>query len=77
LTPSSSDVKGAWNVTEPGVYVESGTGNLYLFPLEAFSSPVVRLYTQDGSVLVLLSRDPFITTFEARILAAEHDIKLS
>ncbi len=66
------------NVTEPGVYVEAGTGTLFRFPPEALiagSSPVVRRETQEGSVLVQLSRDPFITTFEARMLAAECNIK--
>lgn len=68
------------NVSEPGAYVEVGTGNLFRFPPEALiagSSPVIRRETQDGSVLVQLSRDPFITTFEARMLAAEHNIKPS
>lgn len=66
------------NVNEPGVYVEAGTGVLFRFPPEALiagSSPVVRRETQEGSVLVQLSRDPFITTFEARMLAAECNIK--
>ena len=64
------------NVNEPGAYVETGTGNL--FPPEALiagSSPVVRRENQDGGLLVQLSRDPFITTFEARMLAAESNIK--
>ncbi len=66
------------NVNEPGAYVETGTGNLYRFPPEALiagSSPVVRRENQDGGALVQLSRDPFITTFEARMLAAESNIK--
>jgi hypothetical protein len=61
------------NVNEPGAYVETGTGNLYRFPPEALiagSSPVVRRENQDGGLLVQLSRDPFITTFEARMLLA-------
>jgi hypothetical protein len=69
----------AWqNVNEPGAYVEAGTGNLYRFPPEALitgSSPVVRRENHEGGVLVQLSRDPFITTFEARMLAAECNIK--
>ncbi|HEV8438836.1 MAG TPA: hypothetical protein VGT40_12130 [Methylomirabilota bacterium] len=66
------------NVTEPGVYVEVGTGDLYRFPPEALipgSSPLIRRETLETAVLVQLSRDPFITTFEARMLAAEHNIK--
>jgi hypothetical protein len=69
----------AWqNVNEPGAYVEAGTGNLYRFPPEALitgSSPVVRRENHEGGVLLQLSRDPFITTFEARMLAAECNIK--
>ncbi|HKW93404.1 MAG TPA: hypothetical protein VJX92_16025 [Methylomirabilota bacterium] len=66
------------NLTEPGAYVEAGTGNLYRFPAEALiagSSPIVRRENQDGAVLVQLSRDPFITSFEARMLAAECNIR--
>ena len=68
------------NLNEPGAYVEAGTGNLYRyrFPPEALitgSSPVVRRENQDGGILVQLSRDPFITSFEARMLAAECNIK--
>ncbi len=66
------------NVTEPGAYVEVGTGDLYRFPPEALiqgSSPVIRRETVETPILVQLSRDPFITTFEARMLAAEHNIK--
>jgi hypothetical protein len=58
--------------------VETGTGTVYRFPPEALiacSSPVVRRENQDGGLLVQLSRDPFITTFEARMLAAESSIK--
>ncbi len=69
----------AWqNVTEPGAYVELGTGDLYRFPPEALiqgSSPVIRRETLEAPILVQVSRDPFITTFEARMLAAEHNVK--
>ena len=71
--------QGPWSdVTEPGAYVDAGTGSLYRFPPEALiagSSPVVRQENQDGGLLVQLSRDPFITTFDARMLAAECNIK--
>ena len=67
------------NLNEPGAYVEAGTGNLYRFPPEALivgSSPVVRAEEiKNGGLLVQLSRDPFITSFEARMLAAECNIK--
>ena len=66
----------SWQNLNP--YVEAGTGNLYRFPPEPLivgSSPVVRRENQDGGLLVQLSRDPFITSFEARMLAAECNIK--
>ena len=49
------------NVTEPGAYVEVGTGDLYRFPHEALiqgSSPVIRRETLETPILVQLSREP-------------------
>jgi len=66
------------NITEPGTYVDVGTGDLYRFPQEALmqgSSPVIRRETLEAPILVQLSRDPFIRTLEARMMAAEHNIK--
>jgi len=66
------------DITEPGTYVDVGTGDLYRFPREALiqgSSPVIRRETLEAPVLVQLSRDPFIRTLEARMMAAEHNIK--
>lgn len=69
----------AWrDVNEPGAYVEVGSGDLYRFPMEALlkgTSPLVRKESAGASRLVRISKDPFITTLEARMLCAEHNIK--
>ncbi len=65
-------------ITEPGTYVEVGTGDLYRIPKEALihgSSPVIRKESLGASRLVQLSNNPFITTFQARMLACEHNIQ--
>ncbi len=66
------------DLSEPGAYVEMGSGDLYRIPKEALihgASPVIRKESLGASRLVKLSGDPFITTFEARMLAAEHNVK--
>jgi hypothetical protein len=69
----------AWeDVNEPGAYVERGTGDLYRVPKEALlqgGSPVIQKQSSGASRLVRISKDPFITTFKARMLCAEHNIK--
>jgi len=71
--------EAAWDsITEPGAYVEIGTGDLYRFPKEALiqgSSPVIRKESAGASRLLQLSQDPYITTFEARMLSSEHNVK--
>lgn len=65
-------------LNEPGAYVEIGTGDLYRIPQEALSqggSPMIAKQSLGSSRLVQLSKDPFITTFQARLLAAEHNIQ--
>ncbi|HWP57470.1 MAG TPA: hypothetical protein VNL14_06260 [Candidatus Acidoferrales bacterium] len=65
-------------LTEPGAYVEKGTGDLYRVPKEALlqgGSPVITKQSAGASRLVRISKDPFITTFKARMLCAEHNIK--
>lgn len=62
------------DIDEPGAYVERGSGDLYRIPKEALipgASPVIR----KESRLVRLSKDPFITTLEARMLACEHNVE--
>jgi hypothetical protein len=65
-------------VTEPGAYVEVGSGDLYRIPKEALisgSSPVIRKESAGASRLVQLSLNPFITTLQARLLSCEHNIE--
>ncbi len=69
----------AWeDLTEPGAYVERGTGDLYRFPKEALipgASPIIVKQSSGASRLVQLSKDPFLTTLQARLLCAEHNIQ--
>jgi hypothetical protein len=66
------------NLSEPGSYVELGTGDLYRIPKEALiqgGSPVIRKESLGASRLVQLSKNPYITTFQARMLACEHNVQ--
>jgi len=69
----------SWDeLNEPGTYIEKGTGDLYRVPKEALihgASPVIRKESLGASRLVQLSKNPFLITFEARMLCAEHNIK--
>jgi hypothetical protein len=65
-------------VDQPGAYVERGTGDLYRIPKEALipgASPAIVKESRGASVLVKLSDDPFLTTFKARLLCAQHNIE--
>lgn len=65
-------------INEPGAYIERGSGDLYRFPKESLipgASPSIVKESRGASVLVKLSEDPFITTFKARLLAAQHNIE--
>ncbi|MCG8425936.1 MAG: hypothetical protein MI754_01105 [Chromatiales bacterium] len=65
-------------INEPGAYVELGTGDLYRVPKEALlegSSPYIRKESAGGSNLMKVTADPFVTTLEARMICAEHNIK--
>ena len=66
------------DIDDPGAYVEVGSGDLYRIPQEALirgASPVIRKESTGASRLVRVSRNPFITTLEARLLCAEHNIQ--
>ncbi|HEY7677446.1 MAG TPA: hypothetical protein VIG69_10260 [Candidatus Methylomirabilis sp.] len=69
----------SWHdLSEPGAYVERGTGDLYRVPKEALipgASPVIRKESLGASRLVQISRNPFVTTLEARMVACEHNIE--
>jgi hypothetical protein len=65
-------------INEPGAYVELGTGDLYRVPKEALlkgSSPLIRKESAGGSNMMKVTVDPFVTTLEARMICAEHNIK--
>jgi hypothetical protein len=66
------------DIREPGTYVERGTGDLYRIPKEALiqgASPVVVKESRGASVLVQISKNPFVTTLEARLTCAQHNIQ--
>ncbi len=69
----------SWDeINEPGTYVEKGSGDLYRVPKEALiagSSPIIRKESMGSSRLAQLSKNPFVTTFEARMLCAEYNVK--
>lgn len=66
------------DVSEPGAYCEVGTGDLYRIPKEALiqgGSPIIHKESSGASRLVQLSKNPYITTLQARLLACEHNIE--
>jgi len=79
MQPQQLSTELSWeNVNEPGAYVDVATGELYRIPREALiqgSSPVIRKETLGRSRLVQVSKNPFITTFQARMLACEHNVQ--
>lgn len=65
------------DINEPGAYVELGTGHLYRIPDEALlpgASPLVHQESNGASRLMRVSRNPFVTSLEARMICAEHNI---
>ena len=72
-------VELSWTeIHEPGAYVEKGSGDLYRIPKEALipgASPVIRKESSGASRLLQLSKNPFITTLEARLLTCEHNVE--
>jgi hypothetical protein len=65
-------------LSEPGAYVEKGSGDLYRISKGALipgASPRIRKESLRSSKLVQLSKNPFMATSEARMLCAEHNIK--
>jgi hypothetical protein len=69
----------SWDeLNEPGAYVERGTGDLYRVPKEALipgGSPIIHKESSGASRLVQVSRNPFVTTLEARLNCAQHNIE--
>ena len=68
----------AWNdINEAGAYVEMGSGDLYRVPREALiqgSSPIVHKESAGASRFMQVSKNPFVTTLEARLICCEHNI---
>ena len=65
-------------LNEPGAYVERGTGDLYRIPQEALipgSSPIIHKESLGASRLVRISSNPFVTSLEARLRCAQHNIE--
>jgi hypothetical protein len=65
------------DITEAGAYIERGSGDLYRVPREALikgSSPIIRKESSGASRLLQVSKNPFVTTLEARMLCAEHNV---
>jgi hypothetical protein len=69
----------AWDeLNEPGAYLERGSGDLYRVPKEALipgGSPIIHKESAGASRLVQVSRNPFVTTLEARPRYAQHNIE--
>jgi len=64
-------------LNEPGAYVERGSGDLYRIPKEAIipgGSPIIHKESSGASRLVQVSKNPFVTTLEARLRCAQHNI---
>lgn len=65
-------------ISEPGAYVEVGSGDLYRIPKEALlegSSPLIRKESSGSSTFIQVSKNPYVTTFEARMVCAEHNVQ--
>jgi hypothetical protein len=65
-------------LNEAGAYVERGSGDLYRIPKEALipgSSPIIHKESLGASRLVQVSKNPFVTTLEARLRCAQHNIE--
>ena len=64
-------------LNEAGAYVERGSGDLYRVPKEAIipgGSPIIHKESTGSSRLVQVSKNPFVTTLEARLRCAQHNI---
>ncbi|PYT10622.1 MAG: hypothetical protein DMG59_28420 [Acidobacteria bacterium] len=66
------------DLAEPGAYVERGSGDLYRIPKEALipaGSPIIHKESVGASRLVQVSKNPFVTTLEARLRCVQHNIE--
>ena len=65
-------------LNEAGAYVERGSGDLYRIPKEALipgASPIIHKESLGASRLVRISPNPFVTSLEARLRCAQHNIE--
>jgi hypothetical protein len=66
------------DINEPGAYVEKGSGDLFRIPQEALvrgGSPLIMKESRGASRLVQISKNPFVTDFEARHRCAQYNIE--
>ena len=64
-------------LNEPGAYVERGSGDVYRVPKEAIipgGSSIIHKESAGSSRLVQVSKNLFVTTLEARLRCAQHNI---
>ena len=65
------------DVKEPGCYVDEGSGDLFRIPKEALisgGSPIVVKESSGASRLRQLSTNPYMSTLQARLMCAQHNI---
>jgi hypothetical protein len=65
-------------MTQPGAYVEVGSGDLFRVPQEALitgASPVITKVSNGASRLVRVSDNPYCPLLRAREVAADHNIE--
>lgn len=78
LSPRGSLMELSWeDISEPGAYVEKGTGDLYRIPQEALikgASPIIMKESHGASRLVQISKDPFVTSLEAKHRCAQFNV---
>lgn len=74
-----SHLQVAWEgIDEAGAYVEVQTGKLFRIPQEALlagSSPLIRQESNQLATYIQLSKSPYITEIQARMLAAECNVQ--
>ena len=66
------------SIQYPGAYVSVASGNLYRIPKEALlagSSPIIHKVSAEESRYIQLSPDPSVTIHQARMLAADLNVK--
>ena len=66
------------DINEPGAYVDKETGDLYRIPQQALvpgASPIIMKESRGPTTLVQVSKNPFVTDFEARHRCAQHNIE--